>query len=160
MKFPDHLLSPSDTTEKPMEIGDNTLPEHPEVESHITDNSLPQQPQIESTIIDNALPKQSQVETCSVTEFSSQNGDRKKAEILKVDNEQPSTSTQDLGQTNMTSFSISPREVRPPTVQKTPRYVKKPNKRRRKTVILVSSPHKLELELEEQETLKNQKRNF
>ena len=64
-------------------IGDNPFPEHPEVESPITDNSFPKQPHIESTIINNPLPKQSQVETCSVTEISSQNDDRKKADIKK-----------------------------------------------------------------------------
>lgn len=35
--------------------------------------------------------------------------------------------------------------------QKYPRYVKKPDKRRGKTVILTSSTYKLELEFEEQE---------
>ena len=34
--FPDHLFSLSDTIEKPIEIGDNPLPEHSEVESPIT----------------------------------------------------------------------------------------------------------------------------
>ena len=42
----------------------------------------------------------------------------KMAEVSKVDDKQPSTSTQDTGQIIMSSFSISPKEIRPPSVQK------------------------------------------
>lgn len=159
--FPDHLFAPSDTTEKPMEIEDNLLSEQPQVESTIIDNPLPEQPQVESLITDNPLPKQSQVQVCSETAISSQTNDRKKAEILKVDDQQPSTSTHDPGQAIVSSFSVSPREIRPPPEQKDPRIVKKPDKRRGKTVILTSSPYKLELELEEQgKTNKKEKKTL
>lgn len=75
---------------------------------------------------------------------------------VRVDDQQPSTSLQAVGQAILSNFSISPREIMPLPVQQGPRAVKKFDKRRGKTVILTSSPYKLELELEEQEKAKKQ----
>lgn len=183
--FPDHLFAPSDTTERPMENVDNPLPKQPQVDTSTSKNPLAEQPQVVASISDNHLPEQPQVMVPSTTAMSPQTNEGQqlptfgKRNVVKqstprsgatpllhkmtdvglqvrVDDQQPSTSSQAVGQAIVSNFSISPREIMPLPVQQGPRAVKKFDKRRGKTVILTSSPYKLELELEEQGKAKKQ----
>ena len=68
----------------------------------------------------------------------------------QVDDQPPCYSTQNVRQTNVSSFAISPTEVKPPPVQQglLQCSVKKFDKRRGKRIILTSSPYKEEFEVE------------
>lgn len=156
--FPDHLFAPSETTERPMavEVEENPMEEQRDEElpdeergnlsdketEYLSDKENKTLPQNQSTLTSYA-PLLVQVDVHEQPKI--------------VDYQQPSTS-QCHGQTFMSPFSVSPKDVKPLPVQSGPRATNKYDKRRGKTAIITSSPYKLELEQEENDRMEKQQK--
>lgn len=143
--FPDHLFAPAETTARPMEVEETPLVEPPAVAS-----AEEQSPDVDLSLGNNIL--QPEKETGTIEKQSTPTSKAPVHVQLGIDLHQPSTSYQ----VAKNPFAVSPQDIKPIPVSTCPRAVRKSDKRRGKTVIITSSPYKLELELEKEEREKKQ----